>query len=85
MATLMQFFKDDAGEFSCMRLMCALVTLAVLGVWIWGNLSSGEYVPLGYAEAGLLSAAHGCKAMQGHFEYGTPAWGRGGIDGGMGA
>lgn len=66
----MDFFKDDVGELSCMRLMCLVVTLAVLVVWIWGNWRAGGYVPLGYAEAGLLSAAHGCKAAQGRFEYG---------------
>ncbi|MDR2745682.1 MAG: hypothetical protein LBB66_10905 [Desulfovibrio sp.] len=65
-----QFLVDDEGELSCMRLMCLLVDVSVLGVWIWGNIKAGQYVPLGYAEAGLLGAAHGGKALQGRFEYG---------------
>jgi hypothetical protein len=68
-----QFLRDDAGELSCMRLMCLLVTVSVLAVWVWGNLTSGQYVPLGYAEAGLLGGAHGAKALQGRFEYGGSA------------
>lgn len=70
MGGLKQFFHDDAGALSCMRLLCFAVTVAVLAVWIWGNWRAGLYVPLGYAEAGLLGAAHGCKALQGRFEYG---------------
>lgn len=72
-----QFFVDDTGAFSCMRLMCFLVAVAVLGTWVWGNIQAGHYVPLGYAEAGLLGAAHGCKAAQGRFEYGWPPAGSG--------
>lgn len=65
-----EFFRDDYGEYSCMRLMCMLVDVVVLGLWIWGNVRAGQYVPLGPYEAGLLGAAHGCKAVQGKFEYG---------------
>jgi hypothetical protein len=56
-----------------MRLMCLCVTVSVLAVWIWGNVRAGQYVPLGYAEAGLLGAAHGGKALQSRFEYGGGA------------
>ena len=73
------FFMDDAGDFSCMRLMCFLVTLVVLALWVWGNISAGHYIPLGYAEAGLLGASHGCKAWQSHSEYGPGNGGAGGI------
>ena len=70
MRILAQFFKDDAGEFSCMRLMAFVVVLVVLIVWIWGNLKAGQYVPLGNAEAGLIGSAVLGKAAQGYFEYG---------------
>jgi hypothetical protein len=68
-----QFLVDDAGELSCMRLMCLLVTVSVLGMWVWANLTSGQYVPLGYAEAGLLCGSQGAKAWQGRSEYGGSA------------
>ena len=60
-----EFFTDDAGELSCMRLMSCMVVMAVLGVWVWCNISTGAYVPLGYGEAGIISAAVGSKAQNG--------------------
>lgn len=65
-----EFFRDDAGELSCMRLMVFFVDAVVLGIWIWANIKAGHYVPLGYAEAGIICANHGGKAAQGYFEYG---------------
>ena len=66
------FFTDDERRLSCMRLLCFLVVLAVLGVWLWGNAVAGQYVPLGYAEAGLIGPACGGKAAQGYFASGRP-------------
>jgi len=51
-----------------MRLMAFVVVLLVLIVWIWGNLQAGQYVPLGYSEAGIITAAVGGKAIQSRFE-----------------
>ena len=73
---LRQFFVDDTGQYSCMRLSVLLVNMAVLGLWIWGNIRAGQYVPLGWAEAGLLGAANGSKSVQAGFEYGS--WSRSG-------
>ncbi len=56
-----------------MRLVTAVITLAVLGMWIWGCLHAGHYIPLGYAEAGIIGAAQGAKAAQARFEYGAPS------------
>ena len=67
---LKDFFLDDEGRCSLMRLMCFLVTLSVLALWLWGNLRAGQYLPLGYAESGLLASLGGGKALQGYFEYG---------------
>lgn len=67
-----QFFQDDVGAFSLMRLMTFLAFAVVLGVWVWGNLSAGHYVPLGYSEAGIITAAIAGKAAQARFEYGGP-------------
>ena len=65
-----QFFADNVGEFSCMRLMCFMVDATVLGMWVWGCFKAGAYIPLGYDAAGLIGAAHGTKAAQSRFEYG---------------
>ena len=65
-----QFFVDDAGECSCMRLMTFLVLLFVLALWAWGCFMAGTYIPLGYAEAGIVSSAIAGKAVQARFEYG---------------
>jgi hypothetical protein len=62
--TLAGFFLDDAGDPSCMRLLALFITLAVLGVWIGGNIAAGQYVPLGKAEAALLAAGIGGKVIQ---------------------
>lgn len=67
-----QFFVDDAGECSCMRLMTFLVLLFVLALWAWGCFMAGTYIPLGYAEAGIISSAIAGKAVQARFEYGLP-------------
>lgn len=67
-----QFFVDDVGAFSCMRLLTFAVTVAVLAVWVYGNLRAGAYVPLGPSEAGVIAAAVGGKAVQARFEYGGP-------------
>ena len=66
---LRDFFLDDEGRASCMRLLCFMVSLAILFAWLWGNLRSGQYVPLVYAEAVLLAAARGGQAVQGYYEY----------------
>ncbi len=70
---LRQFFEDDAGALSSMRLMAFLSFVVVLGVWVWGNITSGQYVPLGYAESGVITSAIIGKAAQARFEYGMPS------------
>ena len=67
---LRRFFVDDAGECSYMRLMAFLVLLFVLALWAWGCFMAGTYIPLGYAEAGIISSAIAGKAVQARFEYG---------------
>lgn len=70
MSVLADFFLDDEGRCSLMRLMCFFITLVVLSLWLWGNLRAGQYLPLGYAESALLGTLCGGKALQGYFEYG---------------
>ena len=68
-----QFFVDDTGELSCMRLCCFVVNLTVLGNWTWGCYMAGAYVPLGMDAAGLLGAVNGAKAAQTWNEFGPGA------------
>lgn len=65
-----QFFVDDEGQLSCMRLMAFLVVLAVIIVWIIGNIRAGQYIPLGVTDAGIIAGAITGKAVQGWIEYG---------------
>ena len=67
-----QFFVDDTGELSCMRLMCFLAFSAILGMWMWGCFMAGGYIPMGYGEVGVLTSAMLGKAAQSRFEYGLP-------------
>ena len=66
-----QFFQNDAGEWSGMRLMGILLVITVCGVWTWANLCSDTYIPLGSSEAALLGTAIGGKALQSRFEIGS--------------
>jgi hypothetical protein len=63
-----QFFVDDVGALSCMRLLCVFVDVMVLGVWAWANIWSGQYIPLGADAVCLIAACHGGKALQSRFE-----------------
>lgn len=71
---LKQFFVDDAGELSCMRLLCMLTAVTILGLWVTANIVSlvqtGQNVALGAEEAKLLMAAIGGKVLQSRFENG---------------
>ena len=67
---LNQFFQDCSGQFSSMRLIGFLVILTILVVWVWANISSGQYIPLVYSEAGIITAVVGGKALQSRFEMG---------------
>ena len=69
---LTEFFKDDGGALSCTRLLVFTVVVTVLGVWVWGNICAGHYVPMSLSEAGLISAAVGGKVAHSHFEYEGP-------------
>ncbi|WP_035066687.1 hypothetical protein [Nitratidesulfovibrio termitidis] len=69
-------FCDHSGGTSAMRIMAMLVCVIVLGAWIVGMLAAGRYIPLGWAEAGLIGGACGAKAAQSRFELGgNGVWG----------
>ena len=64
-------FLDHKGGVSAMRIMTVVICLVVLGAWLAGMIVEGRYIPLGYAEAGLIGAASGAKAVQSRFELGN--------------
>ena len=63
-------FLDEWGDVSCIRLVSLFVCMVVLGVWVLFMFIEGRYIPLGYAEAGLIAGAVGAKALQSRFELG---------------
>ena len=60
--------EDGAGGFSCLRLLGIVLSIAILGTWIWGNARAEGYIPLPMAEAGIITAYLGAKAVQRKFE-----------------
>lgn len=69
-------FCDHSGGVSAMRIMAVLVCVIVLGAWITGMIVAGHYIPMGWAEAGLIGGACGAKAAQSRFELGSGGvWG----------
>lgn len=77
-------FCDHEGGTSAMRIMAFLVCVVVLGAWLWGMAEAGHYIPLGWAEAGLVGGACGAKAAQSRFELGSGGlWGAHGYDSGL--
>ena len=46
MANISQFFKDNKGEFSSMRLVTFTWTLGILVTWMWVCLSKSELLPI---------------------------------------
>lgn len=58
------FVEDGAGDLSLMRLMMMVVVLVVLGVWVWGCIAAGRYIPLGSTEGAVIAAAFGGKSAQ---------------------
>jgi hypothetical protein len=67
-AKVSTFLKDDAGEFSVMRLMFVVMVLFVLGLRIWGCIIENRFIPWDWPEVSLLTAAYGSKALQTKFE-----------------
>ncbi len=63
-------FLDHKGGVSAMRITTVIICLVILGSWLAFMIVEGRYIPLGYAEAGLLGAATGAKAVQSRFELG---------------
>lgn len=63
-------FLDHQGGVSVMRILSFLVSFVVLGVWIAFMFVEGGYIPLGWAEAGLIGLVSSAKAAQSRFELG---------------
>ena len=72
---LAQFFLDDEGACSCMRLTTFLVVGSVLLPWAFCVMRSGTYVDLGTNATLVALACIFGKVTQSGFEYGP--WTRG--------
>lgn len=70
-ATTCDCLLDHSGGVSCQRIVTFAVCGVVLGMWVWGCLSSGQLIPLGWPEVTLIGAAQGAKAVQSRFELGS--------------
>lgn len=75
LAASVDAFCDHSGGVSAMRIMSFLVCVVVLGLWVAFCFIEGRYIPLGWAEAGLIGAACGAKAAQSRFELGSTGLG----------
>lgn len=75
LAASVDAFCDHSGGISVMRIMSFLVCVVVLGLWVAFCFIEGRYIPLGWAEAGLIGAACGAKAAQSRFELGSAGLG----------
>lgn len=58
------------GGWSCMRIATMLVCVVTLGLWVWGCLSSGQYIHPDWPEVTLLVGSQTAKAGQLYFERG---------------
>ena len=62
-----QFFKEDNGNFSSIRLINLLVIFKTCFVWIYGTITKGEWQP-SIELCGLIVALVGMKIYQKKFE-----------------
>ena len=62
-----QFFKEDNGQFSSIRLINLLVIFTTCFVWIYGTITKGEWQP-SIELCGLIVALVGMKIYQKKFE-----------------
>ena len=62
-----QFFKEDNGQFSSIRLINLLVIFTTCFVWIYSTLTKGEWQP-SVELCGLIVALVGMKIYQKKFE-----------------
>ena len=62
-----QFFKEDNGNFSSIRLINLLVIFTTCFVWIYGTITKGEWQP-SVELCGLIVALVGMKIYQKKFE-----------------
>ena len=60
----MNLFRDDKGNWSSLRFLCALAFAVILGGWLYSVLHTGQYVELGTGDAATLVGLAGAKAGQ---------------------
>lgn len=65
-----QFFKDDAGQLSSMRLMSLLTTITACFIAVWYTVTGAGYVAVSVVVSPMLTLAFGGKAVQKRTENG---------------
>lgn len=58
-----EILSDTAGRLSTVRVNAILVTVVVLGAWVFSCMNSG-YKPIGESNAAVLALAWGTKMLQ---------------------
>ncbi len=69
---LSQFFKDETGQYSALRLAFLFIIFSVLSVWIWSCLQAGKMVPIETSVLYLVGAAFTGKVGQSFSENFSP-------------
>ena len=58
------YLNDPAGQPSAMRLLTAVVVLALLGTWSVTVIRAGQWIPLDSGTVALILGCLGIKAWQ---------------------
>lgn len=62
------FFRDDKGNFSAMRLMFIVISLIVFSVWAGISIAANQLVPIPEGILWFLCALFGVKVAQKQIE-----------------
>jgi len=58
----LQFFQDDAGNYSSKRLLAICWGFGVLGVWVYTSVYTKAMAPLSWEHAGIVFSLAGVVA-----------------------
>ena len=61
---LEQFFQEDNGNASGMRLCTNLGTLIIISVWAYLSIQSGTIISWGIKDLGIIGTLLGAKYLQ---------------------
>jgi hypothetical protein len=70
---LSEFFQEDNGNLSSMRLLTAFIVVAVIGTWAVVSLRTNAVASLDWQAVGAVIGAMAAKAWQKEKEHALPA------------